>query len=877
MTNPISRFWRKLRPGEQRPQPDPARALAAFRERYTRFKELLESNSELLRILSDLEEKLGGQELFGMTYVSSQATRALFHAMRMVSGYEALAGRPQPELAAALERIRTEILAVVQVRRETHQVDFVLPYDRINREMVDAVGGKNANLGEVRNRVGLPVPRGFAISTGAFDRFVAHAGLDEEIERVTRELEPDDPDSVMAASEELQALFLRAELPEDLSSAILTAFQALADELGREPLVALRSSAIGEDSEVSYAGQYLSVLGVPRGKVLETYKMVLASLFTPRAILYRLRQGIPLADSAMSVACLEMVRSKSSGVIYSRHPFDVLEDKIILNGVWGLGVYAVDGVVPPDEFVFAKSDPPELARRRISTKPVMLVGRSAGYVEERPVPPELQDAPCLSDEQARELAGWALRLERHYRHAQDVEWALDQDGRLLVLQARPLKLEARPQQIPARDLPGHEVLIERGDVASPGVGCGPVVLVRDDDDLRDFPEGGVLVAPHSSPKFMLVLPRVRAVITDSGSVTGHMASLVREFRIPAILNTKDATACLAPGRIVTVDAFSGRVYDGEVKELTSLTRENGRFMHDTPVYRILQALAEHVVPLTLVDPKSPQFTPRHAKTLHDVMRFVHERCYAEMFKISDMASDGAGVAVKLTAPLPLDLYIIDVGDGLADVRPGDRKVDVAQVTSAPFKALLGGMLHPELCANEPKPLDMRGFLSVVSQQMMTPPDAGHERFGDKSYAIVSDKYLNFSSRVGYHYSILDAYCGQTMNKNYVSFEFKGGAADTTRRERRVRAIGKILEASDFLVETRGDRVTARFAKYDHTEIEKRLDMLGRLLIFTRQMDMLMRSDADVERMAVRFLAGDYGHQCPRPAANGGAEAERDGA
>ena len=145
----------------------------------------------------------------------------------------------------------------------------------------------------------------------------------------------------------------------------------------------------------------------------------------------------------------------------------------------------------------------------------------------------------------------------------------------------------------------------------------------------------------------------------------------------------------------------------------------------------------------------------------------------------------------------------------------------------------------------------------MREQMLAAPNA-EERFGDRSYAIISDKYLNFSSRVGYHYSVLDAYCGQTVNKNYITFSFKGGAADDTRRSRRVRAIAIVLMGLDFSVEVKGDRVDARLQKYDRTIISDKLDHIGRLLIFTRQLDMLMTSESSVEAVAKNFLQGNYG-------------------
>ena len=167
------------------------------------------------------------------------------------------------------------------------------------------------------------------------------------------------------------------------------------------------------------------------------------------------------------------------------------------------------------------------------------------------------------------------------------------------------------------------------------------------------------------------------------------------------------------------------------------------------------------------------------------------------------------------------------------------------------------MLREDLGGRNPRPVNLSGFFSVMSEQLISSGGTASERFGDRSYAIISDKYLNFSSRVGYHYSVLDCYCGKTIAKNYINFQFKGGAADDVRRERRCRMIEKTLGAIGFLVESKGDRVTARMAKQDIPHIEEKLDLLGRLLIYTRQMDMMMHTEAHVNHLTECFLNGNY--------------------
>jgi pyruvate,water dikinase len=239
------------------------------------------------------------------------------------------------------------------------------------------------------------------------------------------------------------------------------------------------------------------------------------------------------------------------------------------------------------------------------------------------------------------------------------------------------------------------------------------------------------------------------------------------------------------------------------------------------------------------------------------MRLIHELSYKEMFAISDIVSgaEGAG-AFKLVAPVPVDLYIIDLGGGLAGSASSSKRVTADQLASSPLKAVLKGMMHEDLRPQGPRPVDLGGFLSVLQEQMLT-PDGLRERLGDRSYAIISDHYLNFSSRIGYHYSVLDTYCGETASQNYISFSMKGGAADETRRNRRARVVATILDALGFEVEVRGDRVDARYDKYEAALIQEKLEEVGRMLQFTRQMDMLMRCEGSVEALAGRFLKGDY--------------------
>ena len=251
---------------------------AVFRFKYGLFKELLTSNTQLLDIITDLEEKLQGHQLFGMSYVRSNATRAVFHAFRMVKSLDVLSGHSYPMLYPVLEGIHQKIKAELEQKKEIHAPALVLPYAGITKDMTDWVGGKSAHLGEVQNRLHLPIPAGFAITTAAYEAFLDENDLVEEINKRKLAIDNNDLETIREASEEIQGMINSARVPPALEDAILKAYAHLSESLAHgqaQPRVSLRSSAIGEDSELSFAGQYLTVLNVTSENLLASYKAVM--------------------------------------------------------------------------------------------------------------------------------------------------------------------------------------------------------------------------------------------------------------------------------------------------------------------------------------------------------------------------------------------------------------------------------------------------------------------------------------------------------------------------------------------------------------------------------------------------------------------------
>ncbi|MDR2574325.1 MAG: pyruvate, phosphate dikinase [Desulfovibrio sp.] len=832
-------------------------AMAAFARRYASFKELLEANAGLAATLAELESVQHGERVLEVTQIRQEAARAVLQCERMAEKLNDISGGTYASLELAVKAIAKRISAELEQHTDEEVTQLTLPLNKIDAGMAHSVGGKSANLGELGNTLGMRIPRGFAVTLHAGSMMLLRpAGLFKNIHKHLRSVDPEAPSTLQTAFAAIESLIVQAETPNDIEKALCSAWDEI---FGNEPgpRAALRSSAVAEDGAQSFAGQYRTILGVTRGTLIRDYKKIIASLFSERALAYRALHGYPLDAMGMGVCCLEMVKAKSAGVVFSRHPVDFRSNNLVINSLWGLGEMVVDGKSNPDVWLISRATK-RAADERIAHKAEMMVLADSGeeHTTTVHVPEDLRDAPSLTQAQVTRLAETALALERHYQFPQDVEWAVNDNDEIILLQTRPMGIDAA-SDIAVPELGDLAPLFSGADVAARGVGCGPVTPVRQDEDMTHFPEGGVMLIKHSSPRVMTALRRASAIIAETGSLTGHMASLCREFGVPTLMNLPDVCRALAPGRTVTVDAFAGRIFDGEIPELLALSirRQNNNI--DKPVLFLLRRIAPHIMPLHLTDPQSSLFAPENCLSLHDVMRFAHEKSYAEMFKISDnLSGSSAGAASRLVCPVPLDLYVIDLGGGLKN--PEAPSALPEEVTSVPFQQILAGMTNPHVQAKGPRPVNMRGFLSVVGRSVAGDnQESGGARFGDRSYAIVSDRYLNFSSRVGYHYAILDTWCGETLSKNYIRFEFAGGAAGSEQRVRRVKCIALILSELGFTVDVMGDRVRARFRKYSRAEMLPRLDQLGRLLIMTRQMDMLMVDEDSVRRYADNFLNGFY--------------------
>jgi pyruvate, water dikinase len=838
---------------------DPAIQLSRLRLYHTQFRKLLSANNSFLETLADLEKKCLGREFFDIPYVSRRVIRCIADIHAMVESLNAISSDAYPVLRGRLDQVGSTLTETMEEFSGAAESRLVIDMQEVSSIDADRVGGKMANIGELRTKLGIPTPDGMAVTTHAYRLLIEKGGLRSWIQ--DRHMEFSSTSDAEQLAQTVQEQILQLEIPSEIENEILDSYDRLCSRLQGIYPVAVRSSAVGEDTLFSFAGQFLSILNVTKANICKAYLRVLASLYSPEAVHYRKMHGISGESAEMAVGFLAMVSAEASGVVFTKDPNEPDSGKILIQAVRGLGIPLVDGSVQPERIFVPRSGERSKLERFASHQDFRMVQTQEDGILEQPIDPGSTDGPCISDDEAFELARHALVIESHFGNPQDIEWAIDKDRRLVILQSRPLRL-GKSHIHESEPLPGIRLLLKGGEIACPGVRAGPAVHMDPDGDPDMFPPGAVLVARRSSPRFVRLMSKACAIVTDVGSTTGHMASLAREFRIPAILNTELATRLIPPGMVVTVDANSGFVYEGEILDLIEKDAEENQINEDlfcigpTQDSRFLEKVLTLIAPLNLTDPGSADFVAERCGTLHDLARFIHEKSYHEMFRLGENVGDLRGASCQLDIFLPIDLYIIDLGGGLKGI-PKDRKVKRSHITSVPFSVLLKGMLHEKIPRFGPRAMDVRGLLSVIMRHATTSPEE-EQSFREPCYAMISDCYMNYTARVGYHFSVVDSYCSGISNKNYVSLLFRGGAADYVRRNRRVRAIGEILREYGFSVEVMHDKVSARLSKTTREETMAQLEMIGSLFQFFRQMDAAMADEEYVSLIRDAFLSGDYG-------------------
>jgi len=779
-------------------------------------------------------------------------TRARYrHFAKAVAGMVAALERMHPGQAGPLRDYFNKYDFYVRLLLAPPETFLIPPFVLAHDSQADPAlaGNKSSRLLQLKHGDRARIPDGFTIAATTFGLLVEHNRLRPALDLLLAGIDPEAATGLDTASQALMTLVRQMEIPDQVTRAILAEYDRLAALTpGKAPKVAVRSSALHEDGHHSFAGQYHSVLGVGRDGLLAAYLEVIASKYTPQALLYRIHAGISDEEAAMAVLIAVMVDGAASGVVYTRDPA-AGDQTLLVHAVHGLGGPLVGGEVVPAVYRFPPgSDTP--VETTVGAQHCRSVLRDGQIWEEALDRARLGQLP-LGRAQAIELARTARALERFFGTPQDIEWALDGEQRLCILQARPLQSQAPrpPEETAVVPPPGLRPLLAGAKRGAGGLAWG-VVQHLDPAATKPLAEATVLVTRHIPPSLVRHIPKLAAVVCEQGAVTGHFATVCREFGVVLLVEAARACTLLPQGAEVTVDGFTGKVYGGRLPGLAD--RQDKEQRTDDPFSRKLRALLDYLTPLHLLDPAGPDFRPQSCRSLHDIIRYAHEKAVQIMFGLGGRAGSVFGRSRRLATDLPLDIYLLDVGGAFAD--NGGETVTPEAVRSIPFLALWQGLSHPSVDWRSHRHFDWQGFGDMTLAGGIAA--GGVKDFA--SYAVVGADYLNLNMRFGFHFTLIDCLCGADSRANYCQLRFAGGGGDYQGRAARIALLHRVLSRSGFEVSARGDLLDARVGGYPAAELQLLLVEVGRLLGLTKLLDLVLREDEIEERADQFFRANGSG-------------------
>lgn len=677
---------------------DALRIGAEFRRRHTNFRLLLTAGKRLLSTLADMERAQADGRVFGMAFLRAGATAVMVNTFRMIKHLEALAPQSAANLRPRFAEVCARVEEILGRRKPPACGQLVYDLAGVGAAQADLVGARLAELGEIKNRLGLPVPPGFVVGACAYEAFAGQEGLREEMARRIQSLydagqagqDADAADDAIPAlygaddatltamSREIEALILAAPLPPELERAVTEACDQLTSACGETHLCILPVS-LGEGQ--GFTGSYPAQYSVPCGDILAAYRRAVAGKFSAQAMARRLSSGIPDIDVTLCVGVLAVPEAATRGACRS-------------------------------------SDPAAAAR-----------------------------AAGLDPEETERLGGLARALEAGLGAPALFEWLMGPDGEFRILR------------------------------------CGP-----EPPAPADAPEAGGELCFDAAQDLCGAGDRARS----------HMAG--------------------------------------------------------TPVHARLCELVEALSPLTLPPPEDPGFRAANCRSARDVARIAHQRAVDAMFDFGRSQQDFSERQAKQlwAGNAAMQWWIINLEDAFS-APPEGKFIRLEHIDSPPFQAVWEGISAFPWAG--PPPVDARGFLSIMYESTTNPEISitGGFDFGVWNHILLSRAYVSLSSRFGYHFVTIEAFVGERARENFVSFQFRGGAAEITRRQRRIAFVSGILAEFGFAIEVREDALIARVEGLSTPEFMDRLRVLGYLIIHTRQLDMIMRIPEQVRLHREKIL------------------------
>ncbi|NQU65113.1 MAG: pyruvate, phosphate dikinase, partial [SAR324 cluster bacterium] len=627
--------------------------ISALKVSYHTFRILQTNNDRALEAMNDIDLIIKTSSP-GVSGSALRVKELLDYTFELVDGLSRLDVGKCKGLFQRYNLLAGKINIIVKnLPQKPAELPYCLFLDDVTPELKEGVGGKAGSLVDL-NRAGLPVPDGFVITTWACQHFLAESNLEKTITRCLLKLEGGEIQQaeIEATAAEIAVEIMKTPLQEDLTSVLKVAFEKLTD--GSKIGIAVRSSAKVEDkAEHSFAGQFESVLNVIHwDHFVESFKTVLASNFNARCLSYRLRLGLKLADFDMAMLCLVMIASKSAGVVFTTSPGETEGSHMLISAVAGLGISAVGGEVPTDLYYPSREADGADGPAKISTKTSMVVCSAAGGLETRVLDDTEKMRPILNLEQIKALASYGLIIEHLGGQPQDIEWGIDAEERIWILQARPLRLSLQSDR-KISSLKSKQ-LLQGGVTASHGRAVGRVKIIRSLSNFHELEKEPTIIVLHQSlVEAARWIPAIEGVIVDLGNPADHLSCIAREYRCPMLTGIEKATKELHDGQLVVLDADRMMVLGApesiwpEVKLLwENAEKKSGHLstpeirQHDVPAE--IDQLRSLIFPLNLTDAYGPTFSILECRTIHDIIRYVHEMAVLSMFNAGDELLFGGG-------------------------------------------------------------------------------------------------------------------------------------------------------------------------------------------------------------------------------------------
>ncbi len=812
---------------------------ALLRSKYDAFRKLLRLDEASLQLIAELEEIHFGQEYADWTRIAWLCDRLCDITGQLVQQLQAMNPSSYMDLAEYHRKITFYVRMGLDLDYPEPAPTFIIPLEQAT-EHPDLAGGKAVHLAQALQHTKINIPPGLVATTSAYAYFMEASGLRPRVDQLLRQVRLSSPEELGKLSQQLQALILDAETPELLRRDMAAAVAGLCAQKGTSGLLAVRSSARAEDGAISFAGQYKSLLHVKSEDIDQAYKQVLASKYAPHALVYRILHGLADDEAPMAVLLMPMLRTRSAGVIYSKDQdrTQTLQGMLSIHAIAtdqeadNSGEALVSGRAQSRIYCFSRG--PEL-------EPLQWDERNPA--DNMPLP------ALLTPRQALQLASWAMELEALFEAPQDIEWALDLQGNPHILQSRahvsedPGETDSGQHGMTG---PGKRLLDQAAVRASSGVGFGRIVHVRRVADLATLPEHSVAVTPYLWPDLALALPRLSAVISQTGSRASHFASIARARGLPVLSGVDNIFARFPEGADVTVDARRGLVFEGRVASLLKGSQETPRIKG--PAADRLAAITPYLMELNLTNPSAEVFNPQGCKSLHDITRFTHEKAVAEMFSLVDKGGRGLGRAMKLTCDLPVVFYLLDLGGGVFEAALEKNELQPDDIRNTSMWSFWEGFTSPDIpWSDDLQHMDWEQFDSISAGVFSK--DAKFLA----SYVIVGEDYLHLMLRFGYHFSVLDCLCGENTRTNYINFRFKGGGGNMEQRQSRLVFLNRLLEEYGFSVSIIGDMLDATHPPDKEAVLQRKLYFLGRIIARSRLMDITLSGTQEALDMADTFL------------------------